>query len=452
MLPRKVYIVSLLILLNSGALIAQDSTLLGRPLRWNLVQCIEYAKKNNIQINSLRLSKLTSQQEYLLAKAGRLPNLSGSASQSFIHQNRQGNASIVNGNSVVTGGSSGITSSGQYSLNSSVTLFNGGYINNNIQQKNIAVESANLDIIQQENDITLQITQAYLAILLDKENVISDTSVVNTSKAQVKLEQQRFNVGSVARKDLIQMQAQNATDQYNLTTAMNTERADLLTLKQLLLLPADVDFDIQKPVALGINASLTPLKQAEDTAMKYRPEIRNGQLGVDIAQYDVKKARAGYLPTLSAGGGLGSQYSSGSGYFSQLNNNFYQQLGVTLSIPIFTRRVVKTQVEEAKINVDQAKLNFSNTRITLSQSVERAYINVQNAQSQYDAAQVQFNFNQESYRIANEQLKIGASNMVDFLLQKTLYVQAQQAVIQAKYNLLLTQKIYDFYRGIPVTL
>jgi outer membrane protein len=452
MLPGKVYIVFLLILLNSGALMAQDSTLLGKPLRWNLAQCIEYAKKNNIQINSLRLSKLTSQQEYLLAKAGRLPTLSGSVSQNFIHQNREGNVSIVNGNSVVTGGSSRITSSGQYSLNSSVTLFNGGYINNNIQQKNVAVESANLDIIQQENDITLQITQAYLAVLLDKENIISDTSVVNTSKAQVKLEQQRFNVGSVARKDLIQLQAQNATDQYNLTTAINTERTDLLTLKQLLLLPTDVDFDIQKPDALAINASLTPLKQAQDTAMKNRPEIRNGQLGVDIARYDVKKAKAGYLPTLSAGGALGSQYTNGGDYFSQLNNNFYQQLGVTLSIPIFTRRAVKTQIEEAKINVDQAQLNFSNTKIVLSQSVERAYINVQNAQSQYDAAQVQFNFNQESYRIANEQLKIGASNMVDFLLQKTLYVEAQQAVIQAKYNLLLTQKIYDFYRGIPVTL
>jgi outer membrane protein len=452
MLPRKVYIVLLLILLNSGALMAQDSTLVGKPLRWNLTQCIEYAKKNNIQINSLRLSKQTSQQEYLLAKAGRLPSLSGSASQNFVHQNRRGNVSIVNGSTVVTGGGSGVTSSGQYSLNSSVTLFNGGYINNNIQQKNIAVESANLDIIQQENDITLQITQAYLAVLLDKENIISDTSVVNTSKAQVKLEQQRFNVGSVARKDLIQLQAQNATDQYNLTTAINTERADLLTLKQLLLLPTDVDFDIQKPDALAINASLTPLKQAQDTAMKNRPEIKNGQLGVDIAQYDVKKAKAGYLPTLSAGGALGSQYTGGNDYFSQLNNNFYQQLGITLSVPIFTRRVVKTQVEEAKINVDQAKLNFSNTKIILSQSVERAYINVQNAQSQYDAAQVQFNFNQESYRIANEQLKIGASNMVDFLLQKTLYVQAQQAVIQAKYNLLLTQKIYDFYRGIPVTL
>jgi outer membrane protein len=450
MIPKVQNLLLVILLLSCLNVLAQDSTL-NKPLRWNLPQCIEYAKKNNIQINSLRLSKLTSQQEYLLAKAGRLPDLSGSVSQTFIHQNKQGNASIVNGNTVVSGGGSGITASGQYALNSSVTLYNGNYINNNILQKNMEVEAANLNIIQQENDITLQITQAYLAVLLDKETIISDTSVANTSKAQVKLEQQRFNVGSVAKKDLIQIEAQNATDQYNLTSAMNTERADLLTLKQLLLLPSEADFDITKPDTILVSKNLTPLKQAVDTAMKNRPEIKNGQLAVQVAQYDVKKAQAGYKPTLSAGGAIGTQYS-GSGYFSQLNNNFYQQLGLTLAVPIFTRRTVKTQVEEAKIGVDQANLNFNNTKITLSQSVERAYINVQNAQSQYDAAEVQFNFNQESYRIANQELKIGASSIVDFLLQKTAYVQAQQAFIQAKYNLLLTQKIYDFYRGVPVTL
>jgi len=425
---------------------AQDSTLINKPLRWNLPQCIDYAKKNNIQINSLRLSQQTAQQEYLLAKASRLPNLSGSASQNFTHSNAGNNS--ANG-----GGGSGFGASGQYSLNSNVTLYNGNYINNNILQKNVEVASANLNIIQQENDITLQITQAYLTVLLDKENIVSDTSVVNTSKAQVKLEQERFNVGSVAKKDLIQIEAQNATDQYNLTTAMNTERGDLLTLKQLLLLPTDADFDIPKPDTIILNnQALVPLKSAEDTALKNRPEIKNGQLGLDIAQYSVKLAQAGYKPTLTAGGAIGTQYASGNNYFSQLNNNFYQQIGVTLAVPIFTRRTVKTQVEEAKINVDQAQLTFKNTKITLSQTVERAYINVQNAQSQYDAAQVQYNFNVESYRIANEQLKIGSSSIVDFLLQKTLFVQAQQAFIQAKYNLLLTQKIYDFYRGIPVNL
>jgi len=453
MILKLKYILSYLLLLGCLNAVAQDSTLINKPLRWNLSQCIDYAKKNNIQINSLRLSQLTAQQEYLLAKAGRLPNLSGAASETLIHQNARGNVAIVNGSTVVTGGGSGFTTSGQYSLNSNVTIYNGNYINNNILQKNLDVESANFNIIQQENDITLQITQAYLTVLLDKENIVSDTSVANTSKAQVKLEQQRFNVGSVAKKDLIQIEAQNATDQYNLTTAMNTERGDLLTLKQLLLLPTDADFDIPKPDTIILNnKNLVPLKSAEDTALKNRPEIKNGQLGVDIAQYSVKLAQAGYKPTLTAGGAIGSQYSSGSNYFSQLNNNFYQQIGLTLAVPIFTRRMVKTQMEEAKINVDQAQLTFSNTKITLSQTVERAYINVQNAQSQYDAAEVQFNFNKESYRIANEELKIGASSIVDFLLQKTMYVQAQQAFIQAKYNLLLTQKIYDFYRGVPVTL
>jgi outer membrane protein len=453
MISKLKHILSYLLILGCLNAFAQDSTLISKPLRWSLSQCIDYAKKNNIQINSLRLSQQTAQQEYLLARASRLPNLSGQASETLIHQNSRGNVAIVNGNSVVTSGGSGISTSGQYSLNSNVTLYNGNYINNNILQKNLDVESANLNIIQQENDITLQITQAYLTVLLDKENIVSDTSVANTSKAQVKLEQQRFNVGSVAKKDLIQIQAQNATDQYNLTTAMNTERGDLLTLKQLLLLPTDADFDIPKPDTIILNKNgIVPLKSAEDTALKNRPEIKNGQLGLDIAQYGVKLAQAGYKPTLTAGGALGSQYSSGSNYFSQLNNNFYQQIGLTLSVPIFTRRVVKTQVEEAKINVDQTQLTFKNTKITLSQTVERAYINVQNAQSQFDAAQVQYNFNVESYRIANEQLKIGSSSIVDFLLQKTLFVQAQQALIQAKYNLLLTQKIYDFYRGVPVTL
>jgi len=434
--------VSLLVLLLPGSnVLAQDSTLAGKPLRWNLEQCIDYAKKNNIQINSLRLSRLTSQQEYLLAKAGRLPDLSGSASQNLTHSKGGNN----------TGNGSGFNASGQYGLSSSVTIYNGNYINNNILQKNAQVESANLNIIQQENDITLQITQIYLTILLDKETIVADTSITNTSNAQVKLEQQRFNVGSVAKKDLIQIQAQNAADQYNLTTAINTERGDLLTLKQLLLLPTDADFDIGKPGAVVVNTSVTPLKTAEDTALKNRPEIKNGLLAVQVAQYDVKKAEAGYKPTLSASGAIGSQYSGG-GYFPQLNNNFYQQAGLTLAVPIFTRRTVKTQVEEAKINVDQAQLNFTNTKITLSQTVERAYLNVQNAQAQYDAANVQYKFNQESYRIANEELKIGSFSIVDFLLQKTLFVQAQQALIQAKYNLLLTQKIYDFYRGVPVTL
>ncbi|WP_214070291.1 TolC family protein [Mucilaginibacter sp. dw_454] len=451
MLLKLKFTCTLLLLLGLTRLYAQDSTLVGKTIKWDLSQCIDYAKKNNIQINSLRLSKQLSQQDLELARAAKLPDLSASATQNFSHYNTNNNGSGLNNN-----GNSGFVASGNYGVNSSVTLFNGGLLNNTISQKGLVLQSSNLNILQQENDITLQITQAYLAILLDKENILYNTDLVNTTIAQVKLEQQRYDVGSVARKDLIQLQAQQAADQYTLTNLKNTQRSDVLTLKQYLLLPSNVDFDIVRPdtIVTSSSVAVTPLNEAQDSAYRTRPEIKNGQLGVQISQYDVAKAQAGYLPSLVAGGSIGSGYAtgSGSGYFNQIGNGLTEQIGLTLAIPIFTRRVVRTQVEEAKINVQQSKLDLQNTKYVLSQTVERAYINVQNAQGQYDAANEEFKYSKESYRIASEQLKVGVANTVDFLLQKNLYVQAQQAFVQAKYNLILSLRIYDFYRGQPIKL
>jgi len=444
MLLNKKYIIPLLLLFIAHSnLYAQDSTLIGKSVVWDLTKCIGYAKDNNIQINSLRLTQKTSQQEFLLAKAAKLPDLTGTASQNFGHANTPG----------VNGTGSGFYASGTLGVSSNVTLYQGNIINNNISQKNLAIESANLNIIQTENDITLQVTQAYLAILLDKETVIYDQDLVTVSTAQVKQAQQKYDVGSIARKDLIQLQAQQSTDKYTLITAQNQEKQDLLTLKQLLILPSEALFDIIKPDTVIAKQPVAPFHDVEQTALQNRPEVKNGLIGVQLAQYDVLKARAGYKPTLTAGGSLATGYTTGDGaFYNQFNNNFTQQLGLNLTVPIFTKRVVKTQVEEAKIEVDQAQLTFRDTKLVLSQTVERAYLSVINAQSQYDAALESYKYNQEGYRIVNEQLKVGVADIVDFLQQKNLFIQAQQQYVQAKYNALLTSKIYDFYKGVPIKL
>ena len=140
------------------------------------------------------------------------------------------------------------------------------------------------------------------------------------------------------------------------------------------------------------------------------------------------------------------------GILKQLDNSFYQQIGLSLSVPIFTRRVVRTNVEKARIQVQQAQLDQKNIKNNLSLQVEQAYVNVVNAQGQYDAAVEQLTATKESYRIANEQLKVGAVTTVDYLIQKNLYTQAYQQYIQAKYNAALTVRIYDFYRGVPIKL
>ncbi|HEY8958782.1 TolC family protein [Chitinophaga sp.] len=425
---------------------AQDSTLQDLPAQWTLQQCFDYALKNNIQLNSLRLSRMSSEQDLLLSRAAKLPNLTGTVSQDL-----NGGKSIT-----AAGGSSyRVNTTGNYGVNSNVTLFQGGYLNNDIKQKNLLTQIAGLNVATQINDITVLITQAYLNILLAKENIVYVKDVVATSEAQVKQGQQQYDVGSMALIGLVQLQAQLANDRYTLINAENQHRQNKLILKQLLQLPSSYNFEIQEPDTLISNNRLYALQETQDSALANRPEIKSSELGIEVSNLDLAKAKAGYLPTLTAGGSLGSSYVSGgagSAYFKQMDDNFYQQIGITLSVPIFTRRVVKTNVEKAKIEVDQSKLVLKDTKTNLTQTIEQAYINVLNAQSQYDAAVEQLKYSQEGYRIASEQLKVGAANVVVFLQQKNLYIQALQSYIQAKYNAALNIRIYDFYRGVPVKL
>jgi len=441
-------------LLCSGTASAQNApvsslvkldTLKDTTVTWNLQTCVDYAKRNNVMLNTLKYSQQTAQQQYYLSKSAVLPNLNATVSQTIGHGNVQ---------NITTGRyQSQITSSGDYSLNSTWTLYQGGYLKSDIRQKNLSVESANLSAIAQENDLTLQITQYYLNILLDKESIVYQENVVTTSQAQLQQAERRLAAGSIAQKDVAQFRSQLANDKYNLITSQNAKRQDMLTLKQVLELSPTVTFDIVEPDTILSKGAVPGLEEVRSFALQNRPEVKNSQVQVDIATLDLAKAKAGYKPTLVASGSVGSSYLDGTpGYFTQLNNAFNQQLGLSLSIPIFTKRQNKTNVEVAKINIDQAKLNLTDTKNTLALNVEKYYLNAVNAENQFSAAEEAFKYNQETYRIANQQLKLGVSNMVDFLQQKELYIQALQLFIQAKYNAALTIQIYEFYNGKQVKL
>ena len=422
---------------------SQDSTDKGIPPVWDLAACLQYAKQNNIQLRSLKLDKQSAEQDQLLAKSAVLPDLYGSGSQSFNHYN-------LNTNGTTTA----INSSGSYGLSSSWTLYKGGYLKTDIKQKGMAVQSADYNILQSENDITLQITQAYLSILVDKESIIYNQDLVKTSTAQLEQEQRRFTAGSAAKKDVAQFQAQLASDQYNLTAAQNAERQDKITLRQLLQLPATHDFDVVKPDTVITDQTITPLKTVQEYALQNRPEVKNAELGISISDLDLDKAKSGYLPTLTLGAGMGTSYANDPTYnaFRQFDNNFYQQAGLTLSVPIFTKRQNKTNVAKAKIAISQAELTLENTKTTLSLTTEKAFITAQNSQNQFLSAIEQLKYNTEVYRIANQELKIGAANIVEFYQQRNLYVQALQSYIQAKYNAALAARIYEFYLGVPIKL
>lgn len=420
--------------------------------KWTIQECFQYATDHNIQISTLRLNQQTALQDLSAAKGVRIPSLSGSVGNTFnnANNNAYGNGKLVNQ----------LSSNGTYSVNSSIVLWNDNYYNNNILQNNLLVQSTGLSVQQSLNNITLSITQAYLNVLLAKENEKYVINLVNTTDSSVKQGQLLYDAGSIAKINLLQLQSQLASDKYLLVQAQNAIRQNLLTLKQILQLPTDTTFDITIPASIESNVMMPSLRDVQQTALQNFPEIKIGKLGVDIASLDIAKAKAGFKPVLKANGALGSGYNDviinnvnpKTGYFTQTGNNFYQNVGVTLSVPIFSQRINKTNLEKANIAYKVADLNFQNNQLVLTQAVEQAYLSALNAKQAFDAANQQLITVTESYRIANEQFKLRAITTYDLLVQQNQYVQAVQAYTQAKYTAVLQQKIYEFYMGKPVTL
>jgi outer membrane protein len=425
---------------------AQDTSFITSTVQWDLAATIAYAKQNNIQVNIVRLDEKLSEQDLLLARAAKYPNLAGSATQSFTHSG--------NTNPVVGGFQTQSSLAGNYGFSSAWTIYRGGYLNYDVKSKNLQLQAANLNTEVTQNDITLQITQAYLNILLAKESIVYADELAKSSQAQYEQGKIRYTAGSIAKKDLLQLEAQAAGDQYNLVSAQNQYRQNVLILKQILQLPTTTGFKPVLPDTLIAEQAIPSLLEAQQVALQNRPEIRYNQLQIQVAETELQKARAGYKPNISLGGSIATGYSDNQDvkYFNQVNNNLYQRLGATLAIPIFDNRTNKTNVERSKILIDQARLTLEQAKATLNQQMEQAYIGALNAQAQYKSADAQLQANREAYNISLEQLKLGAITTVDLLVQRNLYVQSLQNFIEAKYNSVLNTKIYEFYMGQPITL
>src|ERR1700744_5478489 len=135
MLLRSAVFLSLCLGSLTHNLYAQDSASGPLPGWWNLQSCIDYAKKNNITLNSLRLNMRTAEENYLLAKAARQPNLTGSATATYTHSK--------NTNPVISGFQTESSFSNNYSAISGITIYNDGAITNNIKMANLQIQSAN---------------------------------------------------------------------------------------------------------------------------------------------------------------------------------------------------------------------------------------------------------------------------------------------------------------------
>ena len=428
---------------------AQDSV-----KQWTLQECLDYALENNIQLQKSRNDYLSGVEDTKMAKAARLPSLSVTSSQGFTNY-PSASASFSDSHSGSYGFSSRNSYTGTYGINAGLTLYNGGKLQTAVKRQNLQNQIDALSVEESANDIRVAIVQAYMQALYAREAVEIAINTAKTSEAQRDRAREMFQAGSISQVDLAQLESQYQSDAYQVVVARTSLDNYKLQLKQLLELDITDQIELSVPEIneSAVTRVLPDKTQIYATATENMPEIKRGELAVEAADLDIRQARAGFYPSLGLTASVGTGHMSGNNYESgsQIWNRFNENVGLSLSIPIFSNRQNRTATNKARIAAASSRLDQQDLLKTLLREVETAYLDAVSAQSQYVAANEKERYARQSYELTDEQFQVGMKNTVELITAQNEWSAAQQEVLQAKYMALLNMELLNIYQGQPVT-
>lgn len=414
---------------------------------WSLEDCISYAIENNITIKDADLNTSISEVNYNKAKSAKLPNLFGSASQNF--------SSGTSIDPITSDYVSDQIHSTNLGINSSVTLFQGNQLSNQVKQNQLLIEQNSLLAQEAKNNIVISILESYLQTLYSKEGISIAENNLIASEKEVLRAKSRLDAGTIALSDYTEAQSQAATNKYNVIAAKNDYELNIINLKQLLELSPLEDLTIE---TVDENQDLINLELNKEAiytnALSYLPEVEASKTNILVNEKELEIAKGGYLPTLALTGSLGSGYTSISEntFTDQLDVNFNQRLGLSLNIPIFNRNQTKSAVQTAAFNIEKAEIQKQTIEKEVIKKVETAYQNALSSQEQLVAAEVSQDAAEQSYNLAQKKYELGDLSTTDLVISQNTYTNAQQNYLQSKYLNILYHQLLQFYQGNDIKL
>ena len=420
---------------------------------WNLRECCDYAIEHSIPIKQQENQRRQQEVQLSTSRNSRLPDLSASLNQNF---------SFGRGLTADNTYSNTNTSSTSLQLGASMPLFTGFQIPNQIKLNQLNLEAATADLEKAKDDIRMKVAQAYVQILYDME--ISEVAhrQIAIDSMQVERLQAFVKNGKASESELSQQRATLANSRLLATQAENNTRLAVLTLTQLLELPTPDGFSVVRPdlpvlSVSDISSAVVPSPELiYIEALGIKPEIASQQLKLKGTEHSIKIARAGYYPTLSLSGGMGTNYYTTSGFKSdnfstQLRNNFSQYIGLNLNIPIFNRFQTRNSIRTAKIQRENQQLQLANTKKTLYQEIQKVYYNALNALSKEQSSIEAVNNTQTAFNLMQAKYENGKATITEFNESKNTYLKSESELVQARYESLYQHALLEFYRGKELT-
>jgi len=446
---------------------------------WDWNRCLDYALTNNIQLKLDAINVALTDLQLKQDKLAFTPLVQAESGYTYA----LGRTVDMSTYQYVTKP----VSTGNLQVSLSQPLFEGLKNLQTLKKSKLDLKAARLDNERLKQDIRLQVMNAYLNVLNAEEQLAQAKNQLERTIEQYDVNKTLVEGGALAERMLVDIEAQLASDEYNIVALQQQQDLAYMALKTVLQLDQSKDIKVLAP-AMGEQLQAFPLEDVETIyrdAVAIRPEVESGLLKIESAKKSIKIARSANYPRLSffsaTSVNVSDQFSETAitdtieapfGYVKntgeqvwtyypitsqifipfrdQISNNFSYAFGLNLSIPIYTRRSGYFGAQRGKLALLQAELNQQNTEYTLYNNIKEAHLKAAASEQNYKAAQKSLTASEKSYEYAKERLAGGAISQLELnLAQNNLFI-AQSRLTQAKYDYLFNVKVLDFYRGKPI--
>ncbi len=337
-------------------------------------------------------------------------------------------------------------------IQSNVTLFNGFRNINALRQSRAGVESSEERYQRSRERVIFEVSSAYLQVLLNQNLLQITKDNVETAQKQLQQVEAQVEVGMRPVVDLFNQQAALANAELQAIRSENTLNISITNLIGILRLDPLSDYDFVSP---DIDAeSITPqnidLATLVDQAMQNRSDLRATELDIAMQRYNLEIARGARYPTLSANASVSTSYRDTNPFdFSDQfwDQNINRGVGMSLSIPIFTRFSIRNNIQRQQLAYKDAKLDLDALKIGVFQEVRQAYNDYIGLSKELEATSAAFRAAERAFETEQERYNVGSATLIELTEANNRFVQAQTDKIIAEYQFVFQEKLLEFYLG-----
>lgn len=413
------------------------------PKILTLEQCVDSALTYNRNIRQYELNRESREIAYEQARANLLPNLNASAGQSFMF-----------GRSLIADNTYRDVNSSQtsFGIGSNLTLFDGMRMKYSIDARRAELLAAKADLEKMKEDIRLNVTVAYLQVLLLKENRLTAESQLELTRLKIDRQSALVSAGKLPEGELYELKAQFAREELALTRADTQLKLALLDLAQIIELTDFESLDVELPVEMAKeDLQLLSADEVYRSALQSRPELKAAEYRLQGSLKNVDIARSAYFPTLSFGAQVSTGYYNLNGvpnnsFNQQTRDNLSTNVGFSLQVPIFNRFSTRNQVISSKLAAENSRLEIENAKVQLRKTIEQAYQNAVAAQSRLMAARRSETASREAYRYAEQKYEAGRASVYELYQAKSNLTQVISELTQSKYEYMLRVNVLELMK------